>query len=1048
MEENRQEEEKQSPEELKRRILELEQEVSRLRCILYANGIPFEKEGERSPEQRAASRKEQEPSAEETPWQQVSREAYEREQAARIRPPREITEQMAAGFFYCFHGRRDVFALRSGKPSKKTGHYGYYTQCRNLWVRNVCPRCEDSRFPCAKCENQQYRELKGDDILAHLLGKREDCSDVIGVYPIRKDNTCWFMAFDFDDHDLEKDAFAEAGTAWMAEVNTLRGICARNGIPCLVERSRSGNGAHLWLFFAEAIPAKEARAFGFALLAQGAKSVDLPSFRYYDRMIPNQDRLTGKGLGNLVALPLQGRALKRGNSAFVDENWDAYPDQWAVLGSTGRVDRKTLREKTQEWEKDESIVPSDVEEQEEGENKKTQGRESLLRCASIDPEDADGPVRIIRSDSLYIEKENLQPVLRNTLRSLATYWNPEYFKNQARGFSNYRTPMFVYCGEETGDAIALPRGCREAVETLLEEAGIPYTETDERNGGRPIRVTFQGTLRANQQEAADTLLSWDNGILAAATGFGKTVVGAYLIAEKKVSTLILVHNTEILEHWLRDLNQFLVIDEPLPTYQTKGGRTRTRTSLVGVKQGTRDTMTGLVDVAMISSLGKPGNISPAVRQYGMVIMDECHHGAAPTMDAVLRRINARYVYGMTATPKRDDGQEKRAIMQFGDVRWAYTAKEHVSELKFAHIVLPRFTPLVTADPAHTTLQEAIKRMAESDVRNAMIVQDAENCVTGGRTPLLVTKRRDHAFHLAALLKGAADHVFVLTGAAKRAERDAMREEMLSVPDKESLILIATGQYIGEGFNFPRLDTLLLVMPISYAGSIEQVVGRLDRDYPNKSSVWVYDYVDAHLGIAEAMYNRRLRTYKKMGYQIFGGPDPKTGAAGYLFDAESWEDRFRRDLKEAKREILIASPGLSGARVEAFLRDVLPALQRGVRVYVATQAPEEYPEQVQGKIRESTEKLRQAGIAVSTGTAFSLHAAVFDGMLVWYGSLNLLSLVKPEDGMMRVESEEIAAELLAEEKAQEDGIRGGEACSDGFRKEQRLSLRWIHRERSR
>ena len=1018
MEENQLEKEEQRPEELKERILELEQEVSRLRCILYAHGIPFAREEAGRQEKKAAP---QGPS--ET---KRTREAFERAQAARIRQPREITEQMARGYFYYFHGRTDVFALRTGRPSAKTGHYGYYPPCRYHGNWSVCPRYDDKSVTCSKCAKRQYRELKGSDILAHLRGEKEDCSDVIGVYPIRKDNTCWFMVFDFDDHDLDKDAFAEAGTGWMAEVNTLRGICAQNGIPCLVERSRSGNGAHLWLFFAEAVPVKEARAFGFALLAQGAKSLDLPSFRYYDRMIPNQDRLTGKGLGNLVALPLQGRALKRGNSAFVDENWDACPDQWAVLGSTGRVDRETLREKTAEWKTDETIVPSDVEEQEEnGHGRKRHGRASLLRSAAIDPEDADGPVSIVRADRLYIGKKNLQPALRNALRGLATYWNPQYFENQARGFSNYKTPMIVYCGEEIGEDIALPRGCLEEVETLLDEAGIPYTEKDERNGGRPIRASFKGTLYANQQDAVDALLAWDNGILAAATGFGKTVVGAYLIAAKKVNTLILVHNTEILEHWIRDLNQFLVIDEPLPTYQTKSGRTRTRASLVGEKQGTRNTLTGIVDVAMVSSLGKPGNISPVVCQYGMVIMDECHHGAAPTMDAVLREINAKYVYGMTATPKRDDGQEKRAIMQFGDVRWQYMAKEHVSELKFDHFVLPRFTSLVTADPENTTLQEAEKRMTESDARNAMIVQDAKNCAAGGRTPLVVTRRRDHAFHLAALLKGAADHVFVLTGAAKRADRDAMREEMLSVPDTESLILIATGQYIGEGFNFPRLDTLLLVMPISFAGNVEQVAGRLDRTYRDKTSVWIYDYVDAHLRIPEVMYNRRLRTYRKMGYQIFGGPDPKTGAAGYLYDAESWSGRFRDDLREAEQEVMIASPGLSAARVEAFLHDALPALQRGVRVYVTTLAPEVYPEQVRAKIRESMEKLRQAGIAVRAGTALHTHAAVFDGKLAWYGNLNLLSSAKPENDMMRVESEEIAAELLAGEKAQEKKEVSGE-----------------------
>ncbi|MGN1022300.1 MAG: TOTE conflict system archaeo-eukaryotic primase domain-containing protein [Lachnospiraceae bacterium] len=997
-------------EELEREVAAQRQEVHRLRELLAAHGISFVKDD----------------AAEAPPVPKKnfpSREERERAQGERIRFPETITNAMIKGYFYCFHGRTDVFAKRSGKPSKKTGRYGYYPQCENIWKMN-CPKREDPSFSCSKCSSQQYRRIEAKDILAHLLGRREDCSDVIGIYAIRKDDTCWFMVFDFDDHDLDSGQETQPGTEWMAEADALRTICTQNGIPCLMERSRSGNGAHIWLFFSEPVPAGEARAFGFALLAQGAKSVDLPSFRYYDRMIPNQDHLTGKGMGNLVALPLQGRALKKGNSAFVDENWDAYPDQWEVLRTAERVDKTLLREKTAEWEKEEAVTPSDVDEQqEEGTQKEKAETRVGIRNLIMHPQDAEGPVRLIRADRLYIGKENLKPALRNSLRSIATYWNPEYFANQARGFSNYQTPMIVYCGEETPEYIALPRGCREKVEKALDEAGIPYTEEDRRNTGKQIHAAFRGALYPVQKEAADALLAYDNGILAAATGFGKTVVGAWLIAAKKVNTLILVHNTEILEHWVQDLSQFLVLEEPLPTYETKSGRKKTRKSLIGTKQGQRNTMTGIVDVAMISSLGKPGSIDPVVKEYGMVIMDECHHGAAPTMDAVLREVNARFVYGMTATPKRDDKQERRALMQFGGIHWRYSAKERALAQNIGHYILPRFTPLVTADPEHTTLAKAEELMTQSSVRNELISRDVREAVEHGRTPIVVTQRVEHAKILAALLQDAAAHVYVLTGSRKKAEKEALREELHCVPDRESLILIATGQYIGEGFNFPRLDTMMLVMPISFEGNVEQYVGRLHRDYPGKREVWVYDYVDARLRIPESMYSKRLRTYKKMGYLVCGGPGARTEAGSYIYDADSCAQRFARDLEEARAEVLISSPGISGARVNDFIREVRPLLERGVRFYLVTLAPEIYPESARAKMHETVEKLQQAGISLRLCADMHEHFAVVDGRIVWYGTMNLLSGSRPEDDMMRVESEEIAAELLAEHHRQQTA--GGE-----------------------
>ena len=526
-----------------------------------------------------------------------------------------ITKKHVNFFYSMFKGRKDVYSLRSGKPSKKSGKYGYYPPCDNKWNNSLCAKTVDYKAKCSECPNQKYTPLTGDVIYAHLMGVKEDCSDVVGLYPVWPDGTCNYLVFDFDNHDDSSDSLK-----WQEEANALRAICADNNVPCLVEKSRSGKGAHVWIFFEKKINIKKARQFGATLLDKGAESVNQLSFDTYDRMIPAQDKLPEGGLGNLVALPLQGRAVKNGNSVFVDENWQPYYDQWNILKNTGKLSETFIDEKLSFWGNKYSISNSD--------NDNDTPRQISINdtpwenTTGFERADTEGSVRIVLADKVYVNKTGIKPRLQNKIRRLAAYNNPEYFKNQAMGISTFGIPRIVYSGEDTEQYIAIPRGCLNKLCENLDAASIKYSVDDKRNAGKRINVTFKGELYPEQQNAVQSLSGHDTGVLAAATGFGKTVVGSYLISERKVNTLILVHTSEIMQNWITDLERFVDIDEEYPQYTTKTGRVKTRKSLIGRLTGAHNSMTGIIDVAMVSSLGSKDTIKPVVKEYGMVIMDE------------------------------------------------------------------------------------------------------------------------------------------------------------------------------------------------------------------------------------------------------------------------------------------------------------------------------------------------------------------------------------------------------------------------------------------
>ena len=917
----------------------------------------------------------------------------------------ELGPEHASLLYSYFKGRQDVYSLRSSKK-------GYYTQCNNFWKYGICPKRDGTKIKCQDCSSQDYKELKGRVILQHLQGIKEDCTDVVGLYPLFPDGSCWFLVFDFDNHDES----AEPSKEWQQEVNALREMCSVLGIDSLVERSRSGKGAHVWIFFSEPIQASKARKFGESLLRKGAESVSLKNFTYYDRMMPMQDFLPEGKLGNLIALPLQGRALRNGNSAFVDESWNTYKDQWKRLRETRRLSEKEVDDLIKLWCPDDdamSIFQNDVvEDTAAGHTSLLFGQTPASTNRDFHAEDADGSVKIILSDGIYVNKKGLKDRMQNAIRRIAAYSNPQFFQTLKLGFSTKDTPRIVYNGYDEGDYIVIPRGCYDELISQLSVAGVRYDVVDKRQKGRKIDIHFNGDLYSEQQIAAEKMLYNDIGVLAAATAFGKTVLGAYLIAEKKVNALVLVHNVEIMNNWIKDLSSFLTINEELPTYTTPKGRVKKRSSLIGTFSSQKDSTTGIIDIAMITSLGREDNINELVRNYGMVIVDECHHAAAVTHENVLRAVTARYVYGMSATINRGDKQDKKMFMQLGPIRHRYTAKERAQKQGIGHYIYPRFTRLVDLNQSEDKNPSDYYRLImQSVLRNMQIVSDVIDCVKRGRTPVVMTKYKEHAQKLYDMLQGVADHVFLLQGGKSLKERAAIREQMAAVRADESLVLVAIGQYVGEGFNYPRLDTMLLAMPISFEGNVEQHAGRLNRDYEGKKDAIIFDYIDQHVPTLKRMYYKRLRAYKKIGYEVCSKVTDKQEVANSIFDSQNYFDVFEKDVVSASKSIVISSPSFSFKKVNWLCAESEQLQLRGVSVVVLTLDPEDYPEDGRDQHKSHIEHLISAGVNVITRHKYRERFAIIEKSLVWYGSMTLLSNEKEDDSLMRISNPAIAEELL-------------------------------------
>lgn len=461
------------------------------------------------------------------------------------------SDEKVALFRSVFHGREDVFARRWYSSSGKSG---YQPVCANEWRSDLCDKKQSK---CSDCPNRKLVPLTDRNIFNHLVGSDPNGRDVIGIFPLLEDNTCHLLCADFDDKNSEN--------GYKDDVLTYKQICSEWNVPAYIERSRSGNGAHVWIFFSEPIPAAIARRLGYAVLTESMNHNGRMSLKSYDRFFANQDTLPKGGFGNLVALPLQGQARKKGNSSFVDRHFNVYPDQWKVLQNIKRLSLKDITTILSAHNTTGSLF---------GELAQTTEAKpwEMPQPITLETKDFPDAVSFIRANGIYIPMAQLSAKLANHFKRMTSFRNPDFYAKQAMRFSTYDTPRIISCVEIVNDYLHIPRGCEDAILDIFKERNIPVSIEDNTQHGIPIKVSFVGELRSEQQDALQNLLCFDNGILSATTAFGKTVIAAALIAKRQINTLVLVHTKALLQQWQQTLCRFLNIDVPQETASHRRGR--------------------------------------------------------------------------------------------------------------------------------------------------------------------------------------------------------------------------------------------------------------------------------------------------------------------------------------------------------------------------------------------------------------------------------------------------------------------------------------------
>lgn len=735
-----------------------------------------------------------------------------------------------------FSGRDDVFPRRF--ESRKSGRSGYQPACKNEWRTGVCFK---PKIKCAACEYREFVPVSDEIVRQHLSGKDAQGNPfVMGVYPLIKDETCLFLAVDFDK------------AAWREDALTFLNACDQLDVSAYLERSRSGNGGHIWMFFSEPLPAVTARKLGSFLLTKAMNDRPELGFDSYDRFFPNQDRMPSGGFGNLIALPLQKQARRSENSVFIDLNFIPYPDQWAFLSKVRKIEKNRVEALVKSAEECDLILGVRTVPDEDNQIPwlmPPSGRTSL-KISGSHP----ASVEVVLSNQVYIQKAGLSASLRNAILRLAAFRNPEFYKAQAMRMPVFNIPRIIACAEEFPDHIGLPRGCIDELIALLKSLNIDVQLSDQQTVGKMLNVTFCGELRDEQMLAGKALLKHDIGVLSAPTAFGKTVLAAWLIAQRKTNTLILVHRKQLMEQWAERLSVFLGIER----------------KNIGQIGGGKRKVSGQIDVAVIQSLNKKGAVDDIVADYGQVIIDECHHISAKSFEDVLRACRAKYVLGLSATLTRRDGHHPIVFMQCGPVRYRANDRKHAAQRPFDHkVVIRNCRDIEFSETDELPIAQIYRLLAESSDRNRRIAKDIVMAFKEGRSPLVLTERTLHLELLHELLKPEIDRVVVLKGGLGKKKMVEINGKLSDWKDLPHVIL-ATGRYLGEGFDDSRLDTLFLALPVSWRGIISQYAGRLHRLHDSKTEVRIYDYADQGNPVLARMFERRIKGYEAIGYSLPSG----------------------------------------------------------------------------------------------------------------------------------------------------------------------------------
>ena len=803
-----------------------------------------------------------------------------------------------AVFRSLFRGREDVYPRRF--ENRNTKKSGYSPVCSNEWVRGVC---EKTKIKCVNYRFRKFLPVTDEVIQWHLLGSDSGSRDfVMGVYPMLLDETCFFLAADFDKAGWQKDAMAYLK------------ICQQMNLSAALERSRSGKGAHIWLFFAEAISASLARKLGSCILTETMEQYPDVGLDSYDRFFPNQDTLPKGKLGNLIALPLQKKARNSNNSVFVDENLIAYKDQWAFLSGLRKIDRLEIESIVQRAEAKGRVIGIRLDVVEEDDLtpwKRSPSRQEVPPIIGNLPK----KIELVFGNEIYIEKNILPPTLKNRLIRLAAFQNPEFYKAQAMRLPVYDKPRIIGCAHDYQNHIGLPRGCIDDICQLFSNFKIKFSIRDELHDGQPLIANFKCSLRPEQETAVEAMFKEDIGVLAATTAFGKTVVATKLIVKRQVNTLILVHRKQLQEQWIERLLTFLDLS---------------REAIGRIGGGTRK-VTSIIDVAVIQSVIRKGIVNDIIGQYGHLVVDECHHLPAFSFEKVVRQFKGRFITGLSATVTRKDGHHPIITMRCGPIRYSVNAKEQAAMHPFEHTVLVRPTSFCSIRLANEDLriqfQNLYGELIVDSARNKLICEDVIQSVKNKRSPIVLTERNEHLDHLLQLLTPNIQHVIVLRGGMSIKKINDAILQIKNIPENEGRVLLATGKFIGEGFDDARLDTLFLTLPISWRGTVAQYVGRLHRLHDFKKEVQVYDYVDFNVPMLERMFNRRCRAYEAIGYKIFL---PASASPGWPADIPLPVDpKWKVDYATTVRRLIHDGVGIPLAKLFVQVSSPMMLEQEGV-----------------------------------------------------------------------------------------------------------------------